>query len=247
MVRIKICGLKTAAQATFCAQLGVDFIGLVFAEQSKRRVTIHEARSIIAGVPVPATVERPSAEDRRDDKVPRRWFDSSALYLEDRLRRKRPLVVGVFADQSATIMNAVADRAGVDLVQLHGNEPWEEALAIRRPVIKAVRVGPDTSAAALLDQIEVGTASFCLLDTQVPGRLGGTGERFDWRVAAEIASEMPVVLAGGLTPENVGEAIRTVHPWAVDVSSGVERNGVKDERLIEAFVASVRAAEAESR
>jgi phosphoribosylanthranilate isomerase len=240
MTHIKICGLTTPEQAVSAAEAGADFIGLVFAERSSRRVTIHQARSIISALPVPETVAVP-AEDS-DEAAPMRWFESSARYLQDRLRRKRPLVVGVFADQTSTIVNAIADRVGLDLVQLHGSEPWEEALAIRRPVIKAVRIGPQSDAAGVLEQIEVGTASLCLLDTEVPERLGGTGQQFDWRVAAELATEMPIVLAGGLTPDNVREAIETVHPWAVDVSSGVEQDGVKQAELIDSFVDSVRLA-----
>ena len=239
MTRIKICGLTTPEHAADAAAAGADFIGLVFAESSRRRVTIHQAKSIIAALPVPAGVTPPSPEASRD-AVPLRWFESSARYLHERLQRKRPLVVGVFADQSATIINAIADRVGLDLVQLHGNEPWEEALAIRRPVIKAIRIGLDAAPASILEQIEVGTASLCLLDTDVPGKLGGTGEQCDWGVAAELASEMPLMLAGGLTPANVAEAIETVNPWAVDVSSGVEENGVKTPALIRAFVDSVR-------
>ncbi len=245
MIRIKVCGLRTPEQAALCAGLGVDFIGLVFAEQSGRRVTIHEARDVIAGLPVPAGVGLGGLEATPDDRTPRRWFDSSAMYLQERLRRKRPLVVGVFADQPATIVNAIADRVGLDLVQLHGDEPWEEALAIRRPVIKALRLPPNSAAGALLNEVEVGTASLCLLDAAVPGRLGGTGTLADWSVAAEIAAEMPVLLAGGLTPANVSDAIRSVRPWAVDVSSGVERNGVKDPQLVEAFVAAVRGVDGE--
>jgi anthranilate synthase/indole-3-glycerol phosphate synthase/phosphoribosylanthranilate isomerase len=241
VVRIKICGLTTPEQAAHAARLGVDFIGLVFAERSRRRVTIHEAKSIIAGLPVPAIVNQQATSGGEGDAVPLRWFESSAQYLDGRLRRKRPLVVGVFADQSATIVNAIADRVGLDLVQLHGSEPWEEALAIRRPVIKAIRISAGASASTILDQIEVGTANLCLLDADVSGQLGGTGQTTDWPVAAELAHEMPVVLAGGLTPDNVGRAIREVNPWGVDVSSGVERDGVKDQSLMAAFVESVRA------
>jgi anthranilate synthase/indole-3-glycerol phosphate synthase/phosphoribosylanthranilate isomerase len=225
--------------------MGVDFIGLVFAEQSSRRVTIHEARQVIAGLRAPARVGSVGGEAQGERQIPRRWFDSSAHYFEERLRRRRPLVVGVFANQPATIVNAVADRVGLDLVQLHGDEPWEEALAIRRPVVKAVRLAPGVAAATVLEEIEVGTASLCLLDAAVPGRFGGTGARVDWTVAAEISREIPVMLAGGLTPENVAGAIERVRPWAVDVSSGVERNGVKDAERIEAFVAAVRCVDGE--
>jgi phosphoribosylanthranilate isomerase len=83
-----------------------------------------------------------------------------------------------------------------------------------------------------------------LLDTAVSGQLGGTGTRFDWGVGRRVAEAMPVMLAGGLTPENVAEAIRTVHPWGVDVSTGVETDGVKDPDKIAAFIREVRATEA---
>lgn len=245
MVRVKICGLTTPEQAAFAAGQGADFIGLVFAEQSRRRVTLHQARAIMAALPVPATVSTRGRHEAAEERAPVRWFESSAQYLGDRLLRKRPLVVGVFADMPATIVNAIADRVGLDLVQLSGHEPWEEALAIRRPVIKAVRIAPGATATAVLDEIEVGTANLCLLDTDSGGRLGGTGETFDWAVATEVAAEMPIMLAGGLTPHNVAGAIRAVRPWAVDVSSGVEVEGIKSAERMRAFVTAVRAAEAE--
>jgi anthranilate synthase/indole-3-glycerol phosphate synthase/phosphoribosylanthranilate isomerase len=239
MTRIKICGLTSPDHAALAANLGADFIGLVFAEGSRRRVTIHQAKAIVGALPVPATIGH-SAESPQADATPLRWFDSSALYLHERLQRKRPLVVGVFANQSSTIVNAVADRVGLDLVQLHGDEPWEEALAIRRPVIKALRVSGGIPASALLSQIEVGTASLCLLDADIPGRLGGTGQQIDWGVAAEMAAEMPIMLAGGLNPLNVSDAIESVRPWAVDVSSGIELHGVKHALLIRDFIDAVQ-------
>jgi phosphoribosylanthranilate isomerase len=243
VIRIKFCGLTSPDQAAVAAKLGVDFVGLVFAEQSRRRVTIHEARSIIAGLPTPATVSSPTRDEAAAGRGPVRWFESTAQYLGDRLLRKRPLVVGVFADMPASIVNAIADRVGLDLVQLSGHEPWEEALAIRRPVIKAVRVGHDVTADAVLNEAEVGTANLCLLDSDAQGLLGGSGEAFDWRVAADVAREMPIMLAGGLTPENAEAAVRHVRPWGLDVSTGVEIDGMKNEARMSAFVESVRAAE----
>lgn len=242
MVRIKVCGLTQPEHAAAAAAAGADFIGLVFAEQSRRHVSLHQARQVLEGLPAPAAPAR-TAGGRAADAPPLRWFDSSAAYLGERLERKRPLVVGIFTDMPATMINAIADKTGLDIVQLSGNEPWEDALAIRRPVIKTVRVGSQATPQAIFDQIEVGTASLCLLDTEATGALGGTGLTFDWRLAASVARELPVLLAGGLTPENVGQAIAVARPWGVDVSSGVESDGVKDPDKIRAFVRAVREAE----
>ncbi|MGI8551108.1 MAG: phosphoribosylanthranilate isomerase, partial [Dehalococcoidia bacterium] len=207
MVRVKICGLTEPEHAVTAAAAGADFIGLVFAEQSRRHVSVHQAKAVIAALPVPALAGLQEGRDAALGERPVRWFDHSAAYLGERLLRKRPLAVGVFADMPATMINAIADRVGLDLVQLSGHEPWEEALAVRRPVIKAIRLGSTSTESEILDQIEVGTASLCLLDTDVKGALGGTGETFDWRIASAIAAELPVMLAGGLTAENVGSAI----------------------------------------
>jgi len=242
LVRVKICGLTAPEQAAAAAAAGADFIGLVFAQQSRRHVSVHQARAIIAGLPVPAAILHEGAVEAAAQ--PRlRWFDHSAGYLDERLRRKRPLVVGVFVDTPASMINAIADRVGLDLVQLSGSEPWEEALAIRRPVIKAVRVGPGATVQSILDEVEVGTASLCLLDADARGVFGGSGRTFDWEIAAGVAEELPLMLAGGLTPANVTLAIRAVRPWAVDVSSGVESGAVKDPQKIEAFIRAIRRAE----
>jgi len=175
LVKIKICGVTAPEQAAAAAEAGADFIGLVFAEQSRRHVSVHQARVVLSGLPARAPGPGQRVELAAGARPPVRWFDHSAAFLGERLQRKRPLVVGVFADMPATMVNAIADKAGLDLVQLSGHEPWEEALAIRRPVIKAVRVGPFARPAAVLAQAEVGTASLCLLDSAAGGALGGTG------------------------------------------------------------------------
>lgn len=240
MVRIKICGLSTAEQAALAAEAGADFIGLVFAEQSSRHVTVHQAKSVIDSLPQPVAAVQADQERDEGDARPIRWLERSAEFLSRRLQRKRPLVVGVFADMPASMVNAIADRVGLDLVQLSGHEPWEDALAIRRPVIKAVHVQAEATAQTVLEEIEVGTAALCLLDTSIGGALGGTGKTFDWSIAATVADELPIMLAGGLDSDNVAAAIRHVRPWAVDVSSGVETNGVKDPAKIRAFIDAVR-------
>jgi phosphoribosylanthranilate isomerase len=135
-------------------------------------------------------------------------------------------------------VNTIAEHCGLDLVQLHGTEPIDYCRQMRRPVVKALRlselVGQSVTAA------EYG-ATRLLLDSQVPGYRGGTGSRFDWSAARPYASE--ALIAGGLTPDNAVEALVTLRPWGLDVSSGVERDGMKDLGLIRAFLENVRGAE----
>ena len=141
-------------------------------------------------------------------------------------------------DADAETVNRTAEAVGLDLVQLSGDEPWDMCDKLSRPVLKAVKVRDGTSAEEIIARLRPGAVP--LLDTHAEGALGGTGRAFDWAVAAEVARRFPIVLAGGLTPENVGEAVRRVRPWAVDVSSGVETDGVKDVEKIWAFIAAVR-------
>ena len=220
MTLIKICGLREPAHALAAAEAGADFIGLVFAE-SRRRVTVDQARVIACALGEPVVTAA-----------------GGTHYIEALLKRKRPLVVGVFAGADAETVNTTAEAVGLDLVQLSGDEPWEMCDSLSRPVLKAVKVRDSTSAEEIIGGLRAGAVP--LLDTHAEGALGGTGRPFDWSVAAAVARRFPIVLAGGLTPENVGEAVRRVRPWAVDVSSGVETDGVKDVEKVRAFVAAVR-------
>jgi phosphoribosylanthranilate isomerase len=222
MTLVKICGLREPAHALAAAEAGADFIGLVFAE-SRRRVSVDEAQAIAGALGEPLTGACGGAE-----------------HIEALLQRKRPLVVGVFAGADAESVNRTAEAVGLDLVQLSGDEPWDMCGKLSRPVLKAVKVRDGTSAEEIVAALPPGPVP--LLDTHAEGALGGTGRPFDWAVAGEVARRFPIVLAGGLTPDNVGEAVRRVRPWAVDVSSGVETDGVKDVGKIKAFVAAVREA-----
>lgn len=140
-------------------------------------------------------------------------------------------VVGVFVDAGADAMNAVASQAGLDLVQLHGRETPALLPRLARPAIKALAVGPDLEQA-----LAAWTGVPLLLDAHDPVRHGGTGSVVDWDRAAAVARQRPVILAGGLRPENIGEALARVRPQGVDVSSGVESTpGVKDERRLRAL------------
>ena len=143
--------------------------------------------------------------------------------------------VGVFADEEADVIKKIADLCGLDLLQLHGTESPEFCLGFDRPVIKGIKMRD----AGSLRQLERYRVAAFLLDTHVPGEMGGTGRVFDWALAARAAGAGPVILSGGLTVDNVTDAIRAARPYAVDVASGVETDGAKDPEKIRAFVARV--------
>jgi indole-3-glycerol phosphate synthase / phosphoribosylanthranilate isomerase len=148
--------------------------------------------------------------------------------------------VGVFVNCEAARINDISEQVGLQFVQLHGDEPPEFCSSIHRPVIKALSLKDRDDSKRVRAYHE--TCWRILLDTPT-AYWGGTGQTHDWTLARPVAQEMPILLAGGLTPENVNEAIRQVHPWGVDVSSGVETNRVKDVGKIRMFVENVRDAE----
>lgn len=222
MTLVKICGISSAKHARAAAAFGADFVGMVFAP-SQRQVTLGEAKRISAGLRKTGGAIAASA---------------AIAGTEEALQSRRPLLVGVFADQDADTINAIAAECGLDIVQLSGSEPWEMCHQISRPVFKCRKVRQDESAAEII--ADIGWGGIVLLDPHVAGTYGGTGKTLDWDVAAEVARHTQVVLAGGLTPANVGEAVGRVRPWAVDVSSGVETDGVKDSEKIRAFIAAAK-------
>ncbi len=153
------------------------------------------------------------------------------------------MLVGVFVDPTVEEVQEIASRVDLDIIQLHGEEHPDEvkaiSLAVYRPVWKAIAVSSSKDLVAL-DQWP---AEALLLDAPTPGR-GGAGARFDWNLAREARERYPrlqIVLAGGLTPDNVADAIATVQPWAVDVASGVEAApGVKDGAKVDSFLRAAR-------
>src|SRR5258708_7700451 len=162
--------------------------------------------------------------------------------------------VALFVDPDAAEVRAVLDAVAIDVLQFHGNEPRDLCNAFGRPYLKAVHMKEGVD---LLEYAaRYGDAAGLLFDTYRPGDLpGGTGRSFDWsRLSPAVRAGLfaPIVLSGGLVPDNVGDAIRTVRPWAVDVSSGVEergpdgkpRQGIKDAARIAAFIKGVRDADA---
>jgi phosphoribosylanthranilate isomerase len=145
--------------------------------------------------------------------------------------------VGLFVNEERATVNATADQCGLDLIQLHGEESPDYCRGVTRRIIKAFRV-KDT---ASLDEIPKYHVAACLLDTWSSAAHGGTGKTFNWEIAAGAAAAYRIILAGGLTPDNVAGAIAAVKPYAVDVSSGVESApGKKDAGLVRRFIRATR-------
>lgn len=163
----------------------------------------------------------------------------------------RPLVVGVFVNESVHTVNALGEYCGLDLVQLSGDEDAEFCGQVVLPIIRTISVFPWTTGCDVVQQVNRfrercpnPSLSF-LLDTGAAAVRGGTGESFDWRVASHVQQHVPILVAGGVNGVNVAKLIRAVQPAGVDVSSGVERNRRKDAALIAAFVHEVRKTEQE--
>ena len=214
MTRVKICGIKDKTNALAAVEAGADFIGLMFA-RSQRQVSPAQAREIASAV----------------KKI------SNATKL-----------VGVFVNTPSSQINELADLCALDWVQLSGDESWEYCREVVRPIIKTIRVdqqSPEELYAELSDgdKLLPPQRFIAHLDSQVEGKYGGTGKSFDWNLAQQVAKRFPVIIAGGLDPENVARLIKRVAPWGVDVSSGVETEGVKDMAKIKAFIEAVRKAD----
>jgi phosphoribosylanthranilate isomerase len=152
-------------------------------------------------------------------------------------------LVGVFVDPDVDEVLSITSNVDLDVIQLHGDESPDLvkriSLAVYRPVWKAVPVGSRRD----IEHLDVWGAEAILLDAPTPGR-GGAGAKFDWALAREARERFPrlnIILAGGLNPDNVGDAIKTVEPWAVDVASGVEAGpGIKDAAKLDAFIKNAR-------
>jgi phosphoribosylanthranilate isomerase len=172
------------------------------------------------------------------EKSPRKVSAMAAAAL---VRELPPFVqsVGLFVNAAPAFIESVLKAVPLDLLQFHGDESPADCARYGRPYIKAVRVNRDTDLIKCAADYE--DARGLLLDAYVRGVPGGTGERFDWSLIPE---KMPkaVILSGGLTPDNVAEAVEQVRPWAVDVSSGVEMaKGIKDAHKIAQFIAKAKA------
>lgn len=234
---VKICGLTNLDDARVAVEAGADLLGFIFYAKSPRYVT-------------PATVAA-IVHTLRDDKETRGQGEavastSSATEAPNHPIAQSPKTVGVFVNASVDEIAAVVDQVGLDFVQLHGNETMEWFAALGGRAYKAVRPADADAAQAQAEHFApLGCAEGpCLMiDAYDPQAYGGTGKQTDWHVAAALARQYPrLLLAGGLTPANVGAAIDLVRPWGVDVASGVEAEpGRKDHDKVREFVAAVRA------
>lgn len=216
---VKICGISTMRAALAAVEAGADAVGFVFAP-SRRQVTPERAQSLIMGLPPGTTT------------------------------------VGVFVDTSVEEMKQTAAVAGLKVIQMHGAEPPELIEQVGLPVIKGFRIkGPDD----LAQLPAYRGAAGLLLDPYVEGQHGGTGQTLDWTLVRWAAQTLikagvelsgphepltpgrpKLILAGGLTPQNIDEAIRQAEPGGVDVSSGVETHGEKDNDKIYDFLDMVK-------
>lgn len=212
---IKICGVREFAHAAAAAEAGADFVAFLFAP-SRRQVDAVIAGEIVASV--------------------RRQFGELS-----------PRFIGVFVDEDDdTILRAV-DTASLDVVQIHVLPSASTPRELPVPILSAISPVPGSSPRKIIESIRAMHHDQrrllpVLLDAFDPDQFGGTGKLGDWTLAAAVAAELPVILAGGLSAENVATAIAQVRPFGVDVSSGVETDGRKDSRKITEFVKEARMA-----
>ncbi len=212
MTRVKICGITNFEDALAATTAGADLLGFIFYRASPRYIPPEHAGEIVAEV-----------------------------------RRRRPAskFVGVFVNESLERVREIKDLTQLDFVQLHGSEPAAMVQELAPRVYKSLRLRDLTEAQVSAQEYRAalnGNVPCFIVDAFNENQFGGTGKRVDWNIAAEIAREFPILLAGGLNPGNVAEAIRTVQPWGVDVSSGVERSpGLKDQEMVREFIRNAKA------
>ena len=258
---IKVCGITNPQDALVACQAGANLIGLIFVPQSKRCVTPEAAKEVVDAVRAfgerTERVTLSLSDPSEASMSPLFQLISNSQAIEDACRR--PLVVGVFQNQSPEWIRQMVDQCGLDLVQLHGTEGM--AAANRQlcgvPAIRVVDVETDpetgratnNAAEKVLATITTDPVAI-LLDTAIKGSSsgGGTGVTFDWSIAERVQNAgLPVLIAGGLSPENIRDAVGSVRPWGVDVSSGVEASpGVKDHAKVKAFIRATWEAEIEA-
>lgn len=216
MVKVKICGITNAEDAAKACEYGADLIGFVFVEGTPRCVSEETAKKIVKALPAAA--------------------------------RGKVALVGLFKDAEAGTAAKIIKACGLDHAQLHGEETPEYCVALKKTlgdvkIIKVFKVKKGIMPCGVFETGDYGAADHFLFDAYQPDAAGGTGKVFDWpslkRYSAGI--DKPFFVAGGLTPSNVADAVRAMHPYGVDVSSGVESApGKKDPFLMKEFIQNAK-------
>ena len=255
---VKVCGITNSEDALVACRAGANLIGVIFVPKSKRCVTADQGKTVVDAVRAFGERTARTAVRRAEVGSPISQMVGNARALEE--ASKRPLVVGVFQNQSPEFIAEMVESCGLDLVQLHGSEGMEAAnpeLCGGVPAIRVVdiEIDPETGKASenavenILNSLTNDPLAI-LLDTAIKGQQagGGTGVTFDHTIAEKIQNAgVPVIIAGGLSPENAPESVLATRPWGVDVSSGVEASpGTKDHGKVEKFVEGVRSAAIEA-
>jgi phosphoribosylanthranilate isomerase len=211
-LQVKICGLRSAEAAIVASDAGATHLGFNFIEGVRRQIQPEEGIRIISD------------------------------YKSGRTTSNRPGLVGLFLNQDSDFVNETARNAGIDSLQLCGDEDAEYISKVELPVFKMVRVKDGSTPESLSELVApfLNPGHGIVLDRYDKKVLGGSGKSFDWSAAKGVVNRDGVFLAGGLDPENVQSAIKQLSPWGVDVASGVETDGVKDPARIRAFIEAAR-------
>lgn len=248
---IKICGITSLKDAQMATEAGAGLLGFIFVKRSKRFVDVDRASDILNKLYAwfnEQKLMRPQLKpiavpfEAKDAKATAMWFSTYADSLKSALGANgcAPLTVGVFLDHSVEEMNSIAKSLNLDLIQLHGSEGFSIANRLCRPCIRVLHVDTATESADLVSKIVGGNVAFLLLDTKG----GGTGTTFNWKVASSVASLYPILVAGGLSFDNVASAVSVTGAMGVDVCGGVEmidtKSGkrVKNPEKVKSFVSA---------
>ena len=209
MTKIKICGLKNKTDAIFAASLGVDYLGMVFVENVKRKITFDQAKDIVKSL--------------------------SEI-------KNKPKLVGLFADQPLDYVKSTFNTFSLDYVQLCGDENFDYLSDLNLPFIKQIKISENIKLTNVFNRIEKiqSIGGLISIDSYMKGHYGGSGKLINLSNAKKIIQKYNVLLAGGLNTENIQRITEDLTPWGVDVSSGVEFNGIKDKDKIESFILSVQ-------
>lgn len=238
---VKICGLTSVKDAVHAKESGADFLGLIFAPESPRFVGIETASEISMAVKGDKTLFTPFQGPFKTAPgiQPKEWFSTQSHSYS---AASRPLVVGVFTNQTVQEINDIADKVGLDFIQLHTPKPLSFYRLLNRPVVAVIGIDSSSNTINVVEMVMAkcklyaGLSSSILLDTTTTSAVGGTGKTFSWGLVNEL-NGVPVWMAGGLDPSNVKDAVNIAHPLVVDVCSGVEvSKGVKDHVKVKSFI-----------